>query len=148
MTLHFQVVFDATDALRPAEFWAAALGYEREDNSALVQRVLDYGAANDDDVTMVDGRLAWRTVAAIRHPDDPVDEDTGAGRGRRILFINVPEAKTVKNRVHLDLTGPDHEAEADRLVALGARRLRFVDKGDERWWIMADPEGNEFCLAG
>ena len=60
----------------------------------------------------------------------------------------VPEPKTVKNRVHLDLTAPDREAEVDRLVALGARRLRFVDKGDERWWIMADPEGNEFCLAG
>ena len=71
-----------------------------------------------------------------------------AETGPRLLFLKVPEPKTVKNRVHLDLTGPDHEAEADRLVALGARRLRFVDKGDERWWIMADPEGNEFCLAG
>ena len=58
----------------------------------------------------------------------------------------MPEPKTVKNRVHLDLAAPGRDAEADRLVALGARRLRFVDKGNERWWVTADPEGTEFCV--
>jgi predicted enzyme related to lactoylglutathione lyase len=61
------------------------------------------------------------------------------------LFIRVPERKTAKNRMHLDLDADDREAEVQRLVALGATRLEDHDDGT-RWTVMADPEGNEFCI--
>jgi hypothetical protein len=65
-----------------------------------------------------------------------------------ILFQKVPEAKTVKNRVHMDLRGPSMAEEVERLTALGAT---FVAErslgGDVTWSVMADPEGNEFCIA-
>jgi hypothetical protein len=146
VALHFKVVFDAADPLRLSRFWADALGYEMEDNSALIERVLGYGAANEDDVTTVDGHLAWRAAAAIRHPDDPVDEATGIGQGRRLLFVAVPEPKSVKNRVHLDLhVGPERmHGEAARLCELGATLLREVREPATHHLALADPEGNEF----
>ncbi|MGH3466128.1 MAG: VOC family protein, partial [Thermocrispum sp.] len=60
----------------------------------------------------------------------------------------VPEKKTVKNRVHLDLHfGADHiEEEAGRLEGLGASRIGRGEEGPSRWIVMADPEGNEFCV--
>jgi hypothetical protein len=148
VTVHFKVVFDAVDPHRLSAFWAAALGYEMEDNSALVERVLGYGAANEDDVTTVDGRLAWRSAAAIRHPDDPVDPGTGIGGGRRILFVAVPEPKSVKNRLHLDLhVGRDRmHGEAARLCELGASMLREVREPASHHLTLADPEGNEFDI--
>jgi hypothetical protein len=62
------------------------------------------------------------------------------------LFNKVPEPKTVKNRAHLDLDTDDVDAAVIRLVTLGARKIRFVNEGNRPWWIMADPEGNEFCV--
>ena len=78
----------------------------------------------------IGGKRRWRAVASLRHPDDPVDE-RGSGMGRRILFQAVPEAKTVKNRVHLDLlVGPeDHDAEVERVVALGATVVGVHERG-------------------
>lgn len=65
----------------------------------------------------------------------------------RLLFLRVPEGKTVKNRVHLDVNVVGElEAEEARLLALGAHRLRRVDEQGERWIVMSDPEGNEFCI--
>jgi hypothetical protein len=60
----------------------------------------------------------------------------------------LPEAKTIKNRVHLDLTtGADNrDAEIERLLRLGARRVNIGQTGDESWTVLADPEGNEFCV--
>ena len=70
-----------------------------------------------------------------------------AGRGWPILFQTVPEGKTVKNRLHLDLSPPSTmQAEVDRLVAAGANALRLVDEGGSFWTVLADPEGNEFCV--
>jgi hypothetical protein len=63
-----------------------------------------------------------------------------------LLFNKVPEPKTVKNRVHLDLHTDDMDAEVERLVGLGATKLFFVDEHMQQWWVMADPEGNEFCV--
>lgn len=148
MTLDFKVVFDAEDPHHLSAFWADALGYEVEDNSALVQRVLDYGAANDDDVITVDGRLAWKTVVAIRHPDDEVDPATGMGQGRRFLFVAVPEKKSGKNRLHLDLhVGPDRmHGEAARLGELGATLVREVREPGSHHLTLTDPEGNEFDI--
>jgi hypothetical protein len=62
-----------------------------------------------------------------------------------ILFLGVPEGKTVKNRLHLDLRPDDQAAEVERLIALGARRAD-IGQGDVTWVVMADPEGNEFCV--
>jgi uncharacterized protein YndB with AHSA1/START domain len=65
----------------------------------------------------------------------------------RLLFLRVPEGKSVKNRVHLDVNViGDLEAEEERLIAIGAHRLRSVEEHGERWIVMADPEGNEFCI--
>jgi predicted enzyme related to lactoylglutathione lyase len=73
----------------------------------------------------------------------PADE-----HGPNLVLQRVPEAKTVKNRFHLDVKVPDIEAEVARLTDLGARRLvdEAFDELGERWILMADPEGNEFCV--
>ncbi|HAM02072.1 MAG TPA: lactoylglutathione lyase [Acidimicrobiaceae bacterium] len=69
------------------------------------------------------------------------------GTAPNLLLQRVPEPKTAKNRTHLDLKVPDIEAEAARLEALGARHmLGPVAELGSRWIVMADPEGNEFCL--
>jgi hypothetical protein len=77
-----------------------------------------------------------------------IEDPAGASPG--VFFQRVPEAKSAKNRVHFDLSvgGHDLEAAIAHLVSLGARR---VDSGGEdlRWWVvLADPEGNEFCVVG
>ncbi len=63
-----------------------------------------------------------------------------------ILFIRVPEGKAVKNRLHLDLRPTDQAAEVARLEALGARRVDVGQGSDVTWVVMADPDGNEFCV--
>ncbi|MCC3654866.1 hypothetical protein LIX60_26035 [Streptomyces sp. S07_1.15] len=150
MAVHWKLVVDCADPLRLARFWAEALGYEQEDNSALIERLISSrtGLVSDDDWTVVDGRKAWRTLAAVRHPEDPMDENTGAGLGRRVLFQAVPESKTVKNRLHIDLhfAPGERDAEVARLEGLGAGVLRTVDEPSGSWVVMADPEGNEFCV--
>ena len=60
-------------------------------------------------------------------------------------FVRVPDAKSVKNRLHIDLNPDDQEAEVERLLALGARRAD-IGQQDVRWVVLADPEGNEFCV--
>jgi hypothetical protein len=66
-----------------------------------------------------------------------------------ILFQKVPEPKTVKNRVHLDLRGAVMADEVERLRALGATFVAERSLGESiRWTVMADPEGNEFCVSG
>jgi catechol 2,3-dioxygenase-like lactoylglutathione lyase family enzyme len=70
-----------------------------------------------------------------------------AGAGVPLYFQVVPESKTVKNRVHLDLRPPESMAkEVGRVKGLGATELRFVEEGDSFWTVMLDPEGNEFCV--
>ncbi len=63
------------------------------------------------------------------------------------MFLAVPETKTVKNRMHLDLTADDREAEVARLVGLGATRVADHDEWGHVWTVVNDPEGNEFCVA-
>ncbi|TKA01677.1 VOC family protein [Actinacidiphila oryziradicis] len=69
-----------------------------------------------------------------------------ATTGPRLAFHQVPEPKTVKNRLHLDLINSEYEAEAKRLLGLGATHIRDMKQGDARWTTLADPEGNEFDL--
>ncbi|MFI1203841.1 hypothetical protein K2224_02295 [Streptomyces sp. BHT-5-2] len=148
--LHWKLVVDAHDPHAQADFWAGALRYEIEDHSALVGRLLGLGAVTAESVVDHHGRRAWRDAAAVRHPDDPFDPDSGTGLGRRLLFNRIPRGETEagKNRLHIDLHGPAgrRDAEAERLCALGARVRRKVVEPAGEWVVMTDPEGNEFCL--
>ncbi|MDG4772309.1 VOC family protein [Solwaraspora sp. WMMD792] len=62
-----------------------------------------------------------------------------------LIFVPVPESKQLKNRLHIDLRPTDQAAEVERLVDMGARRVD-IDQGDVTWMVLADPEGNEFCV--
>jgi hypothetical protein len=144
MATGVQVVFDCTDPGRLAQFWAEALGYRLQDPPE------GYGSWEDwlRDQNIPEER--WNDASAVVDPD---------GKGPRIYLQRVPEAKTVKNRVHLDLNisggpsgGPLEErrrrvdAEVERLLALGATRQRAAEELGGYWVVMQDPEGNEFCV--
>ena len=89
--------------------------------------------------------LGWR-VLSERDQEIVIGPDVTAPVG--ICFMPVAGEKTVKNRVHLDLTtsAADRDAEIGRLLALGARRVDIGQTGQESWTVLADPEGNEFCV--
>jgi Glyoxalase-like domain len=133
----------AVDCARPhelADWWAEALGWQVEpQDEAFIRRMVDEGHASEDQTTRHKGALVWAVGAAIRspEPDRP-----------RILFQAVPEPKTVKNRLHLDVrVGAEaQEAEVARLSGMGARELWRGAQGPSAWVTMADPEGNEFCV--
>ena len=139
MAVDFQVTFDAHDPHVANRFWSEALGYEREDNSALVDQLVDAGVLPADAVVEEDGHSAFRDLAASRDLQ---------GRRPRLLFQRVPEPKSIKNRVHLDLhVGPEHaDAEVARLEQLGATVAWVSDDRGVRTTTMRDPEGNEFCV--
>jgi hypothetical protein len=150
MAMGWKLVVYSANAPVIADFWAAALEYEVEDPSALVEQLLDAGHIVPEVVVEHGGRKLFRGLAGIRHPEDPFDPTSGVGHGRRILFHDVPEAKSAPNRLHLDIhAGPGGlDALAARLEELGATRVREVDQGPAgHWWVMQDPEGNEFCAA-
>lgn len=141
---------DSQNAANQADFWAAALEYEVEDPSALVEQLLGTGELPAEASAVHHSRATFRGFAAIRHPDDPFDSFSGVGHGRRLLFQDVSEPKAAKNRLHVDVhSGPHGLAHLmDRLERLGATRVREVDHGAAgHWWVMRDPEGNEFCAA-
>ena len=66
-------------------------------------------------------------------------------RGTHLLFAKVPEVKAVKNRLHLDLRPENQDAEVERVLALGAKKVD-IGQGQQTWVVLADPEGNEFCI--
>jgi predicted enzyme related to lactoylglutathione lyase len=79
--------------------------------------------------------------------DDEAEIVDPSGRGWPLLFLVVPEGKSVKNRLHLDLRPPrSMDEEVQRLEAAGAAVVRRVDEGGSFWTVMRDPEGNEFCV--
>jgi predicted enzyme related to lactoylglutathione lyase len=90
--------------------------------------------------------------AALGYELEGVDDEDAwlrdpSGRGWPLLFQFVPEGKSVKNRLHLDLSPPSTmRAEVERLVDAGARVVRRVDEGGSYWTVLVDPEGNEFCV--
>jgi hypothetical protein len=147
-----QITFDCADPERLSRFWAEALGYL---NPPPPGREVAPGEDVFD---------AWHEFLAAA--DVPESEWNGAsaaqdpgGVGPRLFFQRVPEGKTAKNRVHLDvraapgLEGEERmtalEAECDRLVALGASRVRRFEPAPPMsagFIVMTDPEGNEFCL--
>lgn len=143
MATQFQVTFDSADPVAHAAFWAEALHYV----PAPPPRGFDSWEAALD---------AWGI--APEHRGDRAALVDPEGEGPRLFFQKVPEPKTAKNRVHLDLRAAAGvppagrsdalEAECARLVALGARRQRRLEADgiDEVCIVMQDPEGNEFCL--
>jgi len=147
--IHHQVVIYAADPQRLARFWAAAMGYELENNEVMIEPLLAAGVAQESDTVLVDGQRFWDGILAIRHPDDPIDERTGIVHGRRILFERQETRKTDENRIHLDLNvGKDRlDEETARLIGLGATLL--YERRDAPRAVfnrLADPEGNEFCI--
>ncbi len=66
--------------------------------------------------------------------------------GTGFMFVQVPEPRNGKNRLHVDLVGPDHEAEVDRVIGLGAKRVADFDEYGARWTTLTDPEGNVFDI--
>jgi hypothetical protein len=91
--------------------------------------------------------LGW--VVVSDDPDDPDEFEIrpAADRLPGLLFVSVPESKTIKNRLHLDFRPDDRDVEVERLLALGATRAD-IGQGERSWIVLADPEGNEFCVLG
>ncbi|MFI5958082.1 VOC family protein [Cryptosporangium sp. NPDC051539] len=152
MSREFQVTFDAHDPRALSVFWADVLGYVVPGPPGVtVPEGADPLAAWDEFLARIGVPEAqWNSRSAIEDPD---------GNRPRVFFQQVPEDKVAKNRVHLDvraapgLQGDERmaalEAECDRLVALGAKRLARYEPAppmDSGHIVMADPEGNEFCL--
>jgi catechol 2,3-dioxygenase-like lactoylglutathione lyase family enzyme len=132
MARSIQITFDCADAPRLAAFWAEVLGYIEQPPPDGFDTWPAFLAANELPVPE-DG-----AISAIVDP---------AGVGPRLLFLRVPEGKSAKNRVHLDIpAGEGRSAECRRLVDLGATHVRDVEADGEGWIVMLDPEGNEFCL--
>lgn len=106
--------------------------------------------SNDPDTTALfwEQALGWRRTHS--DPNEVVLEPPEGSREDGIvpdlLFLRVPEGKSVKNRLHLDLRPVDQSAEVARLEGLGAKRISVGQGEDATWVVMADPEGNEFCL--
>lgn len=136
-----QIVFDANDVPRLVAFWEQALGYQVQPPPPEFETWEDFARENGIPEEQWDG---W---GALIDPD---------GTRPRIFFQRVPEGKTAKNRLHLDvnvgegLEGEERairvKQEADRLEELGATRQREAFERGEFWIVMQDPEDNEFCL--
>jgi Glyoxalase-like domain len=126
------ITFDCADPERLADFWTVALGYAKRDLPAGFDSWADYLRAQG----VPEGQ--WSTSAVAQDPE---------GIRPRLLFLMVPEGKSAKNRVHLDLSpqGTMH-AEVARLEQLGARVVRVFDDQWDVFTLMHDPEGNEFCV--
>ncbi len=131
MAVSIQVTFDCADPDRLATFWAAALGYQKQAPPEGFASWEDWLRAHHVPEDQ------WNSASAIVDPD---------GQGPRIFFQRVPEPKTVKDRLHLDLATDDLAAATQQVLDLGATRAPDVHEGSERWVVLRDPEGNEFCL--
>jgi predicted enzyme related to lactoylglutathione lyase len=117
MTLRVQcLVVDSSDPHRLASFWQDALGWRR---------------THEDPAEIV-------LEPPEGSPEDGVAPD--------ILFVKVSDDRVVKNRLHLDLRPEDQVAEVSRLEELGAHRVDVGQRPDSTWVVMADPDGNEFCV--
>jgi len=143
MAYEFQVTQDSADPHALADWWAETLGWEVEpSDEAFIRRMIAEGYASDGDTKVHNGSLVWKPGAAIRHPDGPE-------RAPRVLFQLVPEEKTVKNRMHLDVRvgADDVESVVGKLTARGATFSHQGRQGPHTWVTLADPEGNEFCVS-
>ncbi|MBB3662895.1 MULTISPECIES: VOC family protein [Prauserella salsuginis group] len=87
--------------------------------------------------------LGWRLTDPV---PGGVEVQEPGGRAPSLFFVAVDDPKSVKNRLHLDLYAGDHEATLDGLLARGASRVSVGQPAEAEWTVLADPEGNEFCL--
>jgi predicted enzyme related to lactoylglutathione lyase len=120
MALSLQcITVDAHNPKALAEFWAEVLGWS-------------VGEDGDD--------IGWWIERELNDPKNTGFPD--------ILFLKVPDSKVVKNRLHLDLRPDDQALEVERLEKLGAKKIEIGQSTDPdtTWVVMADPEGNEFCV--
>ena len=110
------VVIDCAEPHELARFWAAALGW----------------------------RVTFSSDAecALEPPEGSPETDVSPD----LVFLRVPDEKVVKNRLHLDLRPDAQDVQVERLLALGARRAEIGQTGEDPWVVLADPEGNEFCV--
>ncbi len=101
------------------------------------------------DARDIQALAAWWASVLGWPAEDTDDGDvvlrSPAGAGPDWLFLAVPDDKVVKNRIHFDFTPDDQRAEVDRLIGLGARHVD-IGQGEQTWVVLADPEGNEFCV--
>ena len=142
---NIQICVDCTDAHTQADWWAETLGWTLEPSDQdFIQSALDQGLAKPEDVIEHNGVRVWRDGAAICPPGQVGQKDR-----LRILFQPVPEPKTVKDRIHLDvrLEGRDKDEARAALEKRGASFLYEASQGPHTWYTMADPEGNEFCIS-
>jgi hypothetical protein len=122
MTSKFtELAIDCADPSLLARFWCSVLGYEVQDEE--------------------DGYVA------IGSPLVPEGRDRPGPVPPTLAFARVPEGKTIKNRLHIDVNPTDREQDEEvrRLLDLGARHVD-LGQGDVSWVVLADPEGNEFCV--
>jgi predicted enzyme related to lactoylglutathione lyase len=101
------------------------------------------------DAADIHALAAW-WAEVLGWPQEPTDDGdvmlyAPAGAGPNWLFVAVPDDKVVKNRIHFDFRPDDQQAEVERVIVLGARQVD-IGQGDESWVVLADPEGNEFCI--
>jgi catechol-2,3-dioxygenase len=89
----------------------------------------------------------WGEVLGLRVLSEAPDEVViGGDTDPQLCFVAVPDPKDGKNRLHLDLTPEDQDAEVERLIDMGARHVDVGQGGSAPWVVLADPEGNEFCV--
>ena len=123
------ITFACEDPDRLADFWAAALGYVKQEAPPEFMK-------------------AW--LAAGRDPNDAAAIVDPEGKGPRLFFEKKPKTPTTSIPIHLDLHAPDREAEVKRLVGLGAHEVetktRTTGPYTETWTVMKDPEENGFCV--
>ncbi|MGI9665814.1 MAG: VOC family protein [Acidimicrobiia bacterium] len=143
MNRSIQIVFDANDPKLVGEFWLEALGYITQPPPP------DFASWEDWAKAMEIPEERWNDAMAIVDPEDTRP---------RVFIQKVPEGKTAKNRVHLDVSvsgGPSTpiddrkrliDEEADRLAQVGGTIVHPIEQRDEYWVVMTDPEGNEFCV--
>ena len=122
----YTVVIDCRDVKAQAGWWAEALGWKPI-----------YEA--DDEVVLVPAHATEERLRSMPWEEVPPG----------LVFVPVPEGKTVKNRLHIDLaphTSDDRDAEIERLLSMGAKPVDVGQTDDVAWDVLADPEGNEFCV--
>lgn len=122
----YSAVVDCLDVSAQATWWATALGWKKA-----------YEA--DDEVVLVPPHASLELVQSLPWEEVPPG----------LVFVPVPEGKAIKNRLHLDLaphTTDDRDSEIARLIAAGATRVDVGQADDASWTVLADPEGNEFCV--
>jgi Glyoxalase-like domain len=122
----YSTVIDCRDVRAQARWWADALGWQ-------------IVFATDDEAVIVPAHVTDELIRSTPW------EQVGPG----LVFVPVPEGKSIKNRLHLDLAphaSDDRDAEIERLLAMGATRVDVGQAQSATWDVLADPEGNEFCV--